>query len=339
MATTTTGRPRTSRAIELCHCGKPKGHIGRHLNVKAETETPRDLPPIAGGSNGHEANGNVATKALDKALDKKAPAVIEEELFDSKLLGQICMKVKGDGFVPREVLEETYGHAETSQAIALLYRTYRIFTEVRRKWGPEGEEKIGYVWATEGLTNKKMKKLPAFLGFLEKLVDAGGPRYKDYEGVTVRCQWTNYVLAGLPRGKEQEERLFERDADGSVLIPAYCVRAMFKKALPMIGAEAAVAERIHIAAVRVKEPKVVRLKMPVVDMSAAPGHRGKGINEHEALGPGTKFELECIIPTSVIDPEDFVRMVAFSGKFCRLSPARSSGYGDFVVLDQKKEAA
>lgn len=339
--TTETTKRRTPRATpELCGCGKPKGHNGRpSAACKANGQPAKAVaaearPPIAGGSNGHDDDGREEGNGHVAVADAEIPLPTEvgtSQLFDSELLAKVCLKVQGDGFVPRQDLEKEFGPDKTSQALAILYRTHRVLTEVRRKW-TDGNEIIGYVWATEGLTNKKMKKLPEYLGFLKDLVAPGGPRYKDYEAVTVTCQWTNWVLAGLPRGKEQEERLFERDADNSVVIPAYCVRAMFAKALPMIGAEVALSQRIHIAAVRVKDPKIQRLKMPVVDMTAAPGHRGKGINEHEALAPGTKFELECIIPTSVIDPEDFLRMTAFAGKYVRLSPARSSGYGDFVVV-------
>jgi len=192
---------------------------------------------------------------------------------------------------------------------------------------------------------QEAKKIPADMQWVVEMASKGGSRYKDFERAVIVCRWTNTVLASLPVPDSDKRRVFER-VDGDVLIPAYCVRAMLRKVLPLVGKTMSLADNVRAAAVRVpvngngKGVGVTQVAlpprlMPVVDEKT---HQGKGVTEHESLPPGTAFTMELYYPSSEISLEQLIETVALAGRVVRLSPARSSGYGDFEIVSVNGES-
>lgn len=74
---------------------------------------------------------------------KKAPPLGDG--YDYSAIEKIALKVKAEGFVPLADLRTEFGADEVTKAIAILYRDYRMFREVRRQW-KDGRDALGYEW-------------------------------------------------------------------------------------------------------------------------------------------------------------------------------------------------
>lgn len=69
-------------------------------------------------------------------MNKNRSAKTEEPTtakYDAESLSKIALKVKAEGFVPATDLKAEFGPEKFTQAIAILYRDFRMFREVRRK--------------------------------------------------------------------------------------------------------------------------------------------------------------------------------------------------------------
>lgn len=279
--------------------------------------------------------------------DKKDPVPVIVEQLDKKereeLVG-MAARIMAKGFVPHHVLRSEFNDKVHTVFSAIAFRQYRVVREVRRPW-EEGETAIGFEIADHRFSKSEVKKMPAELGWVLDMAKQVANRYTDFQFASVKCRYTNFVLAALPVAETQTERVFER-VNGDVLIPAYCVRAAFKKTLPVVGKTQSLGDYIRFSAVRIpvgngSGPALTKLKvsdeavlgkkiMPVVDERA---HQGKGLTEHEALPPQTEFTLDFYYPASELPLDQLVPLLQLMGRFTRLSPARSSGYGDFEVIE------
>jgi|SRR6185295_969548 len=250
-----------------------------------------------------------------------------QSYYDVELLRKFALKICAEGFVPGDVLKEEFDGEGFTVGIAVLYRQFRMLREVRRPW-KDDQEVLGYEWADRRFSKSQAKQIPADLGFLLELGKNIRPQYRDFVLVTATCRWTNMVLGAVP-GKDSggDLNVFEKDADGAVVIPAYCPRAMAYRALALIGKEPSAADRIAFSTLRIENPKIT-----IVSHAITKGKQGLGIRRSEALEVGTQFVLEAHVPTSVLNVSEYTRMLRTAGKFVRLSPARSSGYGDFTVI-------
>src|SRR5688572_12842773 len=103
--------------------------------------------------------------------------------YDAGTLAAIALKVKAEGFVPASVLRDEFGAEKTTQGIAVLYRDMRMFREVRRPWGEDGQEALGYEWADRRFSSSEQKKIPPALGFVVELVAPMAPKYSDFAPV------------------------------------------------------------------------------------------------------------------------------------------------------------
>ena len=250
---------------------------------------------------------------------------------DRELYLSVCTKVVAGGFVPATDLRTEYGDAEFTKCIAMLFRTFRVLREVRRPWKND-KEALGYEWADRRFSKAEQKKLPAALNAVLETFKQPAKRYTDFEEIAVRCRWTNRVLGAMPVKRDGDDlNVFDRGADGSILIPAYCLRAMAAKGLPMIGKEAACARRIGWAAVRIADTKLLEIiTRPIIDQD---GQTGLGLKRSESLPADTEFLISAMVPTSVLREDEFLRLLKVCGQFVHLSPARSSGFGDFEVVE------
>lgn len=259
----------------------------------------------------------------------KPDAAESTAFYDVETLKAMAMKVMAEGFVPAEALKEEFGPQKSTQGIAVLFRQFRMFREVNRPWKDSGASVMGYEWADRRFSQAESKKIPGDLGFLVEMTKGSRAKYADYEAVSIRCRWTNWTLGALPRDRDGGSvNCFLRDATDTCVIPAYCVRAMLTKALPLIGKEQAIAWRIYPKAIRVLgDPKIQG--QPKVDEGT---HQGLGITQSEAFPPGTEFTIAAMIPTSILSVADFARLIAIAGEYVRLSHGRSAGYGDFEPI-------
>jgi len=262
----------------------------------------------------------------------KQAAPAEQEIsgkLNTEMLRRMAFKVCQEGFVPADVLQEEFGPEDFTCGVAILFRTYRVFREVRRPW-TEGKEVKGYEWADRRFSKSEQTKIPPELGFLVELSKKVSVRYGEYELISVRCRYTTPAVGGQPtKDAEGEFNGFERDYLDNLLILAYGLRAMAAKALPMIGKEAAIARRIGFQAVRFASPKTFFDLRPVIDEQK---RQGLGITRHEAIVAGTEFVIRAMVPLSVLSPPEYLRMLKIAGEFVRLSPGRSAGCGEFEVL-------
>lgn len=244
---------------------------------------------------------------------------------------EIGGQIKANGFVPIYQLRKEHGDKAVTVFAATAYRDYRIVREARRPWS-DGESVTGYEWADVRFSRSASKKIPAALGWILELCPEQVLRYKDFARAIVQCRWNNWALGALPiTGGDDKRRVFER-ANGHLVIPAYGVRAMLRKTLPMVGKAQSLADHIRCAAVLVPASVITGASdksMPVVNDKM---HQGLGVNMHEAIPPETPFILDLWYPASEITEEELLTVLALAGRFTRLSPARSSGYGDFDVL-------
>lgn len=260
----------------------------------------------------------------------------EQELgvvkYDAQAIANIAMEVKAQGFLPRSVLDEKFSPDKVTQAIAVLYRDFRMFREVRRPWKDE-QNALGYEWADKRFSKQETKKIPPALGFVLELTSSMKAKYGDFEPVTVNCRYTTPILGSVPvKDKDGDPtNVFERDASGHVLILPYHQRAMSSAALPMIGKEQSIARRIGYSTIRIKPNGNLKfVEHGIVDPSGYGG--GKGLRRSESLIDPLEFTIHANVPTSALSIEEFLRMVKTAGQFVRLSPGRSAGFGEFEVI-------
>lgn len=258
--------------------------------------------------------------------------IAQAPVWEPETLAAAAVRVQAEGFVPSEVLKADLGPEKYTKVIAILYRQWRFFREVRRP-GANGDVH-GFEWADPRFSQAQKVRMPEAIKLLVEQVSGGvRPKYTQYEPVTVRCRFLLPALAALPGkdGAGADLRVFERDDMGNILIVAYGVRAMIKKALPMLGKEQALAYRIGFKSIRIPASsiKIEEKLMPVVDEAR---HEGKGLNRHEAIPAGTEFEIQVMIPASIITASEWLMLLEMAGQFVHLSPARSSAYGEFEVV-------
>lgn len=268
---------------------------------------------------------------MTKARREDAPAAVAP-LYDVEGLLAVGMKVKSEGFVPASALREAFGDTATTQAIALLYRDFRLFSEARRPWGDDGKEALGYQWANRRFSRSELKKIPASLGFVIQLAEsAPQPRYGGYVLVTARCRWTVPVLGSVPvkDANGDPTNLFERDERGDVVILRYGLRAMASKALPVVDKPASVARHIRFRDVVVRGATTKAVQHGIVDEYSG----GKGVRNSEQLPAGTEFSIAAKVPTTEITVAEYVEMLREAGASVGLSPGRSAGFGDFEVVE------
>lgn len=267
---------------------------------------------------------------MKKSKGKMEPVETFSVKYDAETISRMALKVKAEGFVPGAVLKEEFGPERFTQAIAVLFRDFRMFREVRRAW-TDGKEALGYEWADRRFSNSEAKKIPGELGFLVSLSASMRPKYGDFERVTVRCRWVAPILGSVPVEDEHGDptNIFERDHLGNFLILRYHQRSMASDALPLIGKEAAAARHIKWSIIRIPSTVPVKIvKHGIVEKFGG----GKGLRRSECIADGTEFTMCAQVPTSVLSVEEFLRMVREAGTFVGLSPGRSAGFGDFEVL-------
>jgi hypothetical protein len=261
-----------------------------------------------------------------------APAVsasVQVPLYDAKSISDIALKVKAEGFVPAEVLKREFGAEHFTRGIAVLYRDFRMFREVRRPW-KDDQDALGYEWADRRFSTSETKKIPATLGFLVEMTTKMAPKYSDFQPVVAHCRYLTGPLGGQPVKDTDGESTnsFARDADGNLVIQRYNLRAMIKPALAMIGKEQALANRIAFKATRIHaNGNVTQVSRAVNDNG-----QGKGFVRSERLDDGTTFTVDALVPTSILSPTEFIRALRMAGDRIGLSPGRSAGFGDFEVV-------
>jgi hypothetical protein len=242
----------------------------------------------------------------------------------------MALKVKAEGFVPAEDLKAEFGPEKFTRGVAVLYRDFRMFREVRRAW-KDGVDALGYEWADRRFSKSEVKKIPPELGFLVDLASPMAPKYSDFQSVTVKCRYVTAALGGCPVKDTDGSPInaFERDRDGQIQILRYNLRAMITPALPMIGKEQALARRIGFKTIRIAtNGNLSKVERPVNDHG-----QGKGFCRSEKLADGTDFTIEALIPTSILSVSEYVQALRLAGEMVGLSPGRSAGFGDFEVIE------
>lgn len=256
--------------------------------------------------------------------------------YDAETLSRIALKVKAEGFAPAADLKAEFGAEAFTRGIALLFRDFRMFREVRRPWGESGAPVLGYEWADQRFSAQQAKKVEAALGFSLSVLGTASvrPRYGDFEPVAVRCRWTAPLLGSVPvkDAGGDPTNVFERDALGNLLILRYHQRAMATVALPMIGKEAATARRIGFSIIRIPSSTAVKIVEHGLPPAPGQGGTGKGLRRSECIADGIEFTIRAMVPTSVLKLDEFLRMLRLAGQHVGLSPGRSAGFGDFEVL-------
>lgn len=250
--------------------------------------------------------------------------------YDSESIANMCLKVKAEGFVPAEDLKTEFGPEKFTRGIAVLYRDFRMFREVRRAW-KDGVDVLGYEWADRRFSKTEVKKIPGELGFLVELTAPIAAKYSDFQSVVAKCRFINATLGGCPVKDTDGSPInsFERDRDGNILFLRYNLRAMIMPALAMIGKEQALARRIAFKTIRI-EPNgnLSKVERPVNDHG-----QGKGFCRSEKLADGTEFTVEALIPTSILSVAEYLQALRLAGETVGLSPGRSAGFGDFEILE------
>ncbi len=265
---------------------------------------------------------------------KTTPIPTHTVTYDTDAIMSVLMKVKAEGFVPVADLRAAFGDDKVTQAIAILYRDYRMFREVRRPW-KDDQDVLGYEWADKRFSTKEAKSIPQELIFIKDLATKHSPRYGDYQEVTAHCVFNTDVLGGIPVKRDEhgdEVMSFDR-ANGDALILRYHQRAMATNALPLIGKQQALARRIGWSTIRIPiddDPAIEA--RPVIVQNAQPGGAGKGLKLSEVLKAGTEFTIKALVPTSELKVDEFIRLLRIGGEFVGLSPGRSAGFGNFEVL-------
>lgn len=266
-------------------------------------------------------------KSTGKTTAGSQPAVTVR--YDSESIANMALKVKAEGFVPAEGLKKEFGPEKFTRGVAVLYRDFRMFREVRRPW-KDGVDVLGYEWADRRFSKSEVKKIPAELGFLVDLTTSLAPKYGDFQRVVAKCVYTTAALGGCPVKDADGSPLnsFERDSHGRIQILRYNLRAMIGPALQMIGKEQALARRIAFSTIRLTpNGNLSKVERPVNDHG-----QGKGFCRSEKLSDGTEFTVEAMIPTSIISVAEYLQALRLAGETVGLSPGRSAGFGDFEVL-------
>lgn len=265
---------------------------------------------------------------------KSAPALLEGPAvtYDRDSLMSVALTVKGQGFIPKSDLTAQFGPEKTTQAVAILFRDYRMLREVRRPWGENGTEALGYEWADRRFSKPETSKIPPGLGFLLELVSPMMAKYSDFQPLTVKCVYISPILGSVPVKDDNGDptNVFERNRAGDVLILRYHQRAMASMALPMVGKEQAAARRIGFSIIRIPKPEITIVEHGIVEQGRV---GGKGLRRSEQIADGTEFEIKAMIPTSVLSIAEFLQMLRIAGQHIGLSPGRSAGFGDFSVLE------
>lgn len=266
----------------------------------------------------------MAKKKVDEA-----PAAIAVR-YDAESIANMALKVKAEGFVPAEDLKVEFGPEKFTRGVAVLYRDFRMFREVRRPW-KDGTDVLGYEWADRRFSKSEVKKIPGELGFLIDLTQQMAPKYSDFQKVTAKCVYTTAALGGVPVKDTDGTPInaFERDSAGRVQILRYNLRAMITPALAMIGKEQALGRRIAFSTIRLEtNGNLSKVDRPVNDHG-----QGKGFCRSEKLADGTEFTIEAMVPTSILSVAEYLEALKLAGATVGLSPGRSAGFGDFEVLE------
>lgn len=250
--------------------------------------------------------------------------------YDSESIANMALKVKAEGFIPAEDLKKEFGPEKFTRGIAVLFRDFRMFREVRRAW-KDGVDVLGYEWADRRFSKSEVKKIPPELGFLVELTAQMAPKYSDFQPIKVKCRYVGSALGGCPVKSKDGTAVnsFERDRNGDILILRYNLRAMITPALAMIGKEQALARRIAFKTIHIKPNGNLSIEpRPVNDHG-----QGKGFCHSEKLADGTEFMIEALIPTSMLSPAEYLQALKLAGETVGLSPGRSAGFGDFEVIE------
>ena len=255
---------------------------------------------------------------------------------DRELFMSVCQLVIARGFVSAEDLTTQYGAEATTKAIAVLYRTHRMMREVRRPG--EGGNVLGYEWADRRFSKAEMAKIPPGLLFIIEQFAKPSKRYTDFVQITAHCKSLNGMLGAMPVKREDADTVnsFDRlnGTESDIFIPRYCLRAMLRKALQIMGQEMSLADRIVFSTLTfpagtVSKDIAVRPVPPA--MSGQPS-QGRGMQLHEKIPGGVTFDIRAMVPTSVINPDQYLGVLRCAGEFVGLSPARSAGFGNFEVV-------
>ncbi len=266
-------------------------------------------------------------KATSKKPDGDASITVR---YDSESIANMALKVKAEGFVPAEDLKTEFGPEKFTRGVAVLYRDFRMFREVRRAW-KDGVDVLGYEWADRRFSKSEVKKIAPELGFLVELTAQMAPKYSDFQNVTAKCRYITAALGGVPVKDADGSPInsFERDKDGQIQILRYNLRAMITPALAMIGKEQALGRRIAFKTVRITaNGNLSKVDRPVNDHG-----QGKGFCRSERLADGTEFTIEAMVPTSILSVTEYLSALKLAGETVGLSPGRSAGFGDFEVIE------
>ncbi len=269
----------------------------------------------------------MAKKTDSKKAGGESPITVR---YDSESIANMALKVKAEGFVPAEDLKTDFGPEKFTRGVAVLYRDFRMFREVRRAW-KDGVDVLGYEWADRRFSKSEVKKIPPELGFLVELTAQMAPKYSDFQPVTARCIYETAVLGGVPVKDTDGSPInsFQRDRHGNIQILRYNCRAMIMPALAAIGKEQALARRIGFKTVSIKpNGNLSKVERPVNDHG-----QGKGFCRSEQLADGTEFVIEALIPTSILSVSEYLQALKIAGETVGLSPGRSAGFGDFSVIE------
>ena len=207
--------------------------------------------------------------------------------------------------------------------------------ETRKPW-KDGQEIRGYMRADKMLTRKKLEACPPQIQETLKLV-GGVEKSKTYTGyvrIIAECRYVTQALGAFPRKHAEHGDVvaFEKDEAGRFIVPAYCLRAMMARTMPLLGKEQVIAYRIAFRTCHIEVPKPQFFTAPIIDERG----NGCGINTYEAIPAGQCFVIDAIVPTSHLAEVDYIEALRLAGSFVRLSPARSTAWGEFEVLSVKE---
>src|ERR1035437_360790 len=99
---------------------------------------------------------------MEDEMSKGTKKVVAAESYtmnegDKELYARFCTRIVAEGFMPADVLRKEFGDEGYTRCIAVLFRTWRMLREVRRKW-TDGNDQLGYEWADRRFSQAEMKK-------------------------------------------------------------------------------------------------------------------------------------------------------------------------------------